>query len=170
MMNVREFLESKEVPRWQVIVFGAFVLFAGWGQNYYFYHKTLQDNQISTEQQRIETRIQKIQRHAIDFQTYAGAFVSSVLDGGDVASARSTLIGNILSQDAAVDVSSRIFDEQTMLAVSSYREALRGMKDAIGQVDGVVSMGVFWEAASNLLVARNSLLDALEKQVGVPSA
>ena len=72
------------------------------------------------------------------------------------------LIDNILAQDAAVDVSRNILDETIQPKVVAYREALRNMKAAVEKTNDVVSMGQFWSAASDLLVARNNLLEALE--------
>ncbi len=71
---------------------------------------------------------------------------------------------DILAQDAAVDVSFAVFNDDTRIVVSRYRSSLREMLSAIDQVDGVVSMGVFWKAAADLLVARNELLQAIEDQ------
>ncbi|MGB8813739.1 MAG: hypothetical protein WCC57_11180, partial [Paracoccaceae bacterium] len=85
----------------------------------------------------------------------------------DVQVQRSLLSANILAQDAAVDVSSNVFDADTAVVVAKYRSALRRMNVAVGEAHDVLSMGPFWEAASDLLVARNELLDALEKQAAL---
>jgi len=170
MKTFLNFFKTDRVPRWQIVVFGLVVMCAGWAQNEHYYQKTLRDAQETAEQQRLETKILEIQRQSVDFQTYAGAFVSSVLDSsGDQNERRAVLLSNILAQDAAVDVSSAIFSVETGQTVQQYRAALREMRNAVDQVEDVISMGLFWKAASDLLVARNAMLNALEKQAHSPS-
>lgn len=82
----------------------------------------------------------------------------------DTASRREALVSNVLAQDAAVDVSASILGADAIPQIGQYRAALRNMKDAIEETTDVVSMSIFWSAASELLVARNELLTALEKR------
>lgn len=160
--TVQRFLSTERTPRWQLIVGGAFVVFIGFAQNWYFYGKAVRDAQIAEQQSRIHDKLLEIQQHSIDFQTYANAFVASVLDGtDDLGERRQTLIDNILSQDAAVDVARDVLDASVKREVEDYRKALREMKASVESVSDVVSMSVFWQSASDLLVARNKLLDAL---------
>lgn len=167
---LRDFFTTDRVPRWQIIVFGLFVLLAGWFQSDYYYNKSLNDGLASAKVLRIEAEALDIKSRSVDFQTYAGAFVSSILDNAkDVDTRRAALVNNILAQDAAVDMSAAIFDEQTTVAVSEYRSALREMRAAVDQTTDVVSMALFWNAASNLLVARNNLLENLQRKIGGPS-
>ena len=166
-----QFFSTDRVPRWQIVAFGLFVLLVGWGQSEYYYQKSLSDSRVNTEQLRVENKLVEIQRHSVDFQTFAGAFVSSVLDDAeDVEGRRAALIENILAQDAAVDVSFSLFDQETAGAVTQYRAALRHMRNAIDETSDVVSMTAFWDAASDLLVARNALLEQLERQVRPPTS
>lgn len=163
---LRRFLNSDHVPRWQIIAFGLVVIGTTWLQQWYFYEKTLADSHFQAQQERVEAKLLEVQRHSVEFQTYAGAFVSAVLDDSeDISGKRAALIDNILAQDAAIDVSMALFDESTQSAVSEYRAALRDMRAAVDNVTDVISMNAFWESASDLLVARNALLEALEQQV-----
>lgn len=163
---LKRFLNSDHVPRWQIIAFGLFVIGATWLQQWYFYEKTLADSHFQAQQERVEAKLLEVQRHSVEFQTYAGAFVSAVLDDAeDISGKRAALIDNILAQDAAIDVSMALFDESTQSAVTEYRAALRDMRAAVDNVTDVISMNAFWESASDLLVARNALLEALEQQV-----
>jgi len=105
----------------------------------------------------------KIQQNSIDFQTFVNSYITAILDGTtEVAERRNLLIDNILAQDAAVDVSRNILNEAIQPQIAAYREALRNMKAAVEKTTDVVSMGQFKTAASDLLVARNNLLEALE--------
>lgn len=143
---------------------GVVVILLGIAQNEFYYQRALNDTEIAQRQQRIEAKLSEIQQHSIDFQTFANAYVTGVLDGSeDTSYKREVLIANILAQDAAIDVSRNILDPSLSDEVSTYRTALRAMKAAVEQVSDVVSMGPFWAAASDLLVARNSLLDALQQ-------
>jgi hypothetical protein len=170
MNRIKQFFTTDQVPRWQIFVVGIAAFCASLGVNEYNYQRSINDTEIRESQQRVEAKLLEIQRHSVEFQTYAGAFVSAILDGEDSFSeVRSALVGNILAQDAAVDVSFTILNESTQQAATDYRAALRDMRDAVDQVDGVVSMGPFWQAAADLLEARNSLLQAIEAQADLPT-
>lgn len=163
-MKIKDFFFSESTPRWQILLGGAVVFGLGFLQNAYFYQLTLDDAKVAQQQQRVESKVVEIQQHSIDFQTFANSYVTAVLDGSaEISERRDALIANILAQDAAVDVSRNILGPSVEPQVIAYRAALRNMKSAVEQVSDVVSMGPFWSAASDLLVARNNLLDALEK-------
>lgn len=163
MKKILDFFFSESTPRWQIFLGGLLVVAFGFLQNGYFYQRALSDTKAAQEQQRIESKVVEIQQHSIDFQTFANSYVTAVLDGSDeLSERRDALIANILAQDAAVDVSRNILGTSLEPQVTAYRAALRNMKAAVEQVSDVVSMGQFWSAASDLLVARNNLLDALE--------
>lgn len=167
----KRFLTTDHVPRWQIIVFGLFVVGMNVVQQWYFHEKTLADAHSQAQQERVEAKLLEVQRHSVEFQTYAGAFVSAVLnDVEDVAGKRAALVDNILAQDAAIDVSMALFADDTKAAVSKYRSALRQMRSAVESVTDVISMNAFWESASELLVARNALLEALEQQASETSS
>lgn len=171
MSRIKQFFTTDQVPRWQVFAVGIIAFLASLGVNELNYQRSMHNAEVREEQQRVEAKLFEIQRHSVEFQTYAGAFVSAVLDNSSqVQGAREELIGNILAQDAAVDVSFTVFNENTQEAVSEYRIALRQMRNAIDQVDGVVSMGAFWQAAANLLESRNNLLEAIQEQARSPAS
>ena len=171
MEKLKQFITTDQVPRGQVIVFGVVVIGIGWAQSEYYYQKALTDSRETVELLNVRGKLLEIQQQSTDFQVFAGAFVSAVLENtDDIKGRRSALVDNILAQDAAVDVSSAIFDEPTAIAAAQYRRALREMRDAIGSTSDVVSMSGFWTAASNLLMARNTFLEALEQQVQMPAA
>lgn len=165
--TLKEFFVTESTPRWQILLGGTVVILAGFLQNGYFYGRALTDTKTAQQQQRVESKVVEIQQHSIDFQTFANAYVTSVLDGSaEVSERRDALIANILAQDAAVDVSRNILGPSVEPQVTAYRAALRNMKASVEEVSDVVSMGPFWSAASGLLVARNNLLDALEAYSG----
>ncbi|MHC0055800.1 hypothetical protein [Actibacterium sp. D379-3] len=164
MKRTKDFFFSERTPRWQILLGGAFVIAATFLQSHYFYQRTLHDSTIERQQQRVESKVVEIQQHSIDFQTFANAYVTAVLDGAEDASERrDALIANILAQDAAVDVSRNLLGPAVEPQIAAYRAELRNMKTAVEQVSDVVSMGAFWSSASDLLVARNRLLSALEE-------
>ena len=163
MKRFMNFFTSDHNPRWQILLAGVLVVFAAWGQNYYFYTQQINREDRIAAQQQIENRSAEIRQHSVDFQTYAGAFVSSVLDNTtEINERRTALIGNIIAQDAAIDVSANILGGNVEPQIEEYRLALQNMKTAVEQVSDIVSMGQFWATASDLLVARNNLLQALE--------
>jgi hypothetical protein len=162
MKWLNKFIFGENTPRWQIIVGGVIVLFLGVVQNEFYYRRSVADAEIAAQQSRVEAKVLELQQHSIDFQTYAGAFVSSILDNtGEVTARRSALIGNILAQDAAIDISASVLGDAVAPQLSQYRKALLNMKVSVEQVSDVVSMGAFWAAASDMLVARNDLLQAL---------
>lgn len=165
MQKLRDFFASTETPRWWLLAGGVALVLATFGQNEYYHRKNIQLQQVAEERQRVEARIVEIERQSIEFQTYAGAFVSAVLDQSrDIDSHRQRLVESIVAQDAAVDVSARLFDADTRQAVAEYRAALQQMNHALQSADDVLTLSAFWEAASDLLVARNSLLEQLARQ------
>lgn len=163
MKKIGDFFLSESTPRWQILLGGLFVIVVGFMQSEYFHQRTVEDTEVSVQQQRIDARILEIQQNSIDFQTFANSYTTAILDGTtEVTERRSLLIDNILAQDAAVDVSRNILNETIQPQVAACREALRNMKAAVEKTNDVVSMGLFWTSASDLLVARNNLLEALE--------
>lgn len=160
--KLKDFLLSERSPLWLLVVSGIVSFVVSAGTQYVFYRHS-----IGVEEQRIEA----LKSNSQDFQTFAGAFVSSVLDGDDdVDGRREALLANILSQEATIDVAFGSFDPRSTNAVRSYRTALLNMNQAVDQVDDVISMGAFWEAASDLLLAQNELIVALENQMLSPSS
>lgn len=159
------FFTSEHVPRWQVIAVGVIAFLASFGVNEHYYQRALNDDRAQAEQARVQSTLLDLQRHSIDFQTFAGAFVSKVLeDSEDIEEARDALVANILAQDAAVDLSLISLGGDARPAIMAYRQALREMIVAIETVSDIDSMGQFWQAATNLLVARNALLEFIEQQ------
>ena len=167
---IRNFLTTDQVPRWQVFAVGVVAFIASLLVNELNYQRSVNDANVREAQQRTQARLLEVQRHSVEFQTYAGAFVSAVLDGKeDFEEERQRLIGNILAQDAAVELSFSVLGERDSVAVSEFRSALRKMRDEVENVGDVVSMGPFWEAAANLLDARNQLLQTIESRSSDPS-
>ncbi len=75
---------------------------------------------------------------------------------------RNRLVENITSQDAIAET----LDGTAKEAVGKYRESLWQMKKATEDTKDVLSMGPFWESASDLLVAKDQMLKQLRLQVG----
>jgi hypothetical protein len=167
MLNVEkvtQFFTTETTPRWYLMAGGAIVMLFAWGQNWYFFEQSKELAEFTADQERIEDRIAQIQQHSIDFQTFANAYVTAVLEGAsDQDERQNVLIDNILAQDAAIDVSSALLGKQLGTELAAYRALLRNMKHATEGVKDIQSMGAFWKAASDLLVARNALLAALEE-------
>lgn len=164
MNKIRDFFLTEGTPRWQLLLGGFFVALLSFLQSEYSHRRTQSVSDATQYQARVEAKVIEIQQHSIDFQTFANSYVSAVLDGSvEISERRDTLIANILAQDAALDVSRNIFDSSLSEEIANYRASLREMKSAVEQVSGVLSMNVFWAAASDLLVARNVLLDAMEQ-------
>lgn len=169
--KLKDFLLSERSPLWLLVVSGIVSFVVSAGTQYAFYRHNIGVEEQRIEASRISAELQALKSNSQDFQTFAGAFVSAVLDGDDdVDGRREALLANILSQDAAIDVAVGSFDPRSTNAAQSYRAALLNMKEAVDQVDDVISMGAFWEAASDLLLARNELISALEDQMLSPSS
>lgn len=165
MSKVKEFLSSERVPRWQVVAFGLLTFAASVGTTQYQFMQSERAANQRSEQSRVQSKLLEIQVQSIEFQSYAGAFVSAVLDQTDeLERARSQLVANIIAQDAAVDVSFTVFDKDTQRAATAYRSALRELQSAVFEVEGVGSMASFWTATTTVLERRNELLVAIENQ------
>lgn len=171
MNRFRKFFTSDHVPRWQVFTVGVVAFLASAGLNEVNYWRTVHDEKIASAQDRIEAKLEAIERQSGEFQTFAGAFVSAVMENkGNIEVRRDDLMTNIRAQDAAIDVSFTVFNAVTAEYAKSYRSELRKMRDSIESVKDFDSMGQFWQAAADLLVARNKLLKAIETQAQTPEA
>ena len=165
MKRFWKFLSSTNTPRWSIILGGVLVMAFSLGENHLFFRQYVEYEQVASERQRIVDRVREIEKRSIDFQTYAGAFVSAILEEStELEERRRRLEENILAQDAAVGVSMEIFDSGTSHAVAEYRAGLRNMKNALHASHDVVTLSKFWKAASDLLVVRDVLIKELERQ------
>ena len=149
-------------PGWYILIVTLVGFFAVWEKDF-----ALQQQDHS--QQRLIYSENMIRLHATEFQTYAAAFVSAVLKKStDLEKHRQRLKDNINSQYATADVFARSFNEETSQAVAEFQDRLSTMRIAVDQVHDVLTMRNFWESASDLLVARNALLDRVNRQLTSP--
>ena len=117
-------------------------------------------------QQRIIYSENMIRLHAVEFQTYAAAFVSAVLaKNADLEKHKRRLKENLNAQYATADVFTHPFDKETTKAAVEFQSRLQVMIKAVNQTQDVLTMKNFWEAASDLLVARNLFLHHVNRQL-----
>lgn len=168
--STKNFFCSTETPRWQLIVGGALVLLAPIGHAEWV---SWRENHLEVQaaaDRRIEERLKEIEQKSADWHTFSGAFVAAVLDSSEsVEDQRQLLLDNMLAQDAVIDLSSRIFDQETQITANKYRDTLQNLMEATRAAHDVKSLSPFWEAASDALVARNVLLNDLSRQVNSSS-
>ena len=171
MSRFLDFLKSDHVPRWQMIAVGVIAFLASAGLNEINYWRSYYDDVASSAQERVEAKLDAIERQSGEFQTFAGAFVSAVIENkGNIENRREDLIDNILAQDAAIDVSFTVFNQKTMESAKAYRVELRRMRDAVSEVRDMDSMDNFWQSAADLLIARNKLLKDMSEQAQSPQS
>lgn len=155
-------LSERGTPRW-ILVLG-WVVAVGipiW-VSYDIFEAEVGQRNVLEEQKRIDFQVREFQRHSVEFQTYAAAFVSAILDeSAEVGVRREQVIDNILEQYATINVFVGELDEVAVLAMENYRSRLKEMKIAVESAHDVLSLSGFWAAASDLLVARNEMLDKL---------
>lgn len=164
---IKRLLASETTPVWFVVFTGIAAFCGSLLVSELQYSRALRDSRIDAKvaeaSARIAERRSEVERQSLEFQTYAGAFVSAILDSTtSVEEKRTILIQNILAQDAAIDLSADLVISLDPEGVTNYRTALRAMKLAVEQSDDVISLTQFWDAASNLLVARDRVLDAFD--------
>ncbi len=160
---IKRFFLATETPRIWLIVGGIFVLGAPMVYDHFASQQERQQEIADEAAEKLYSRANQLQAQSVDFQTYAAAFVSSLLDGSaDVDVQRQRLIENIVAQDAAVDVSRRVIGDEG--AVKAYRKALQSVKIATEKAHDVNSLSPFWKATSDFLVERNALQDSLERR------
>lgn len=108
---------------------------------------------------RFEERLDDIRISAVDFQTYTAAYVSAVLEErSQVSEAKQRLLDNIVEQDAKVQFMQPLLSDNEKEAANEYRRALLELSNLIPVSDDVLEMAPFWEATSDVLVARNDFL------------
>ena len=163
--RVKRFLTSKHKTRGWVLLGGALVLGLGFFADWWLFAETRAYRQEALQQQLIARNIQEIRSYSIDFQTLGAAYVAAVMDDGEnVNEHLEELRENVVTQYAALDVYAGMLDEKTLVAVERYRQELQEMGDELTVAHSVLSLRSFWEAASDLLVARNEVIRELDRQ------
>ena len=82
MKKIGDFFLSESTPRWQILLGGLFVIGVGFLQSEYYHQRTVEDTEVSVQQQRIDAKILEIQQNSIDFQTFANSYITAILDPG----------------------------------------------------------------------------------------
>jgi len=100
------------------------------------------------------------------FQVFASAFASEMVENGNVAqSTKEKLVENLNDQYARLRTIEKIVNPDKVPALKEYRQAIVAMSETVSQTKDVKSMRLFWTKASDLLVARNSLNSQLQKTI-----
>ena len=157
------FLFSSKPPLWATALMLALAFGAREGVSILFADDPVEVNRIAEEDRRTASYLSQLRTHSIEFQTHAASFAHGILDkAGDIEGRKSILRQNIVAQHAAAGVIPGNLSEAAKAAASSYRERLASMKEAMEQADDLMSLALFWKAASDLLVARDAFLRELE--------
>lgn len=159
-----EWLSSERSPRWQLILGGALVFFLNLGVTYWVQSRDHTASIDMAMQQDVRSRLAEMRLAAVDFQTYAGAYVGAVLDNQDLQTSQQMLIENVMRQYSAIGLSEAIYSSETYVKANVYRDALAEFNTAVSAADGVLEMAPFWDAASRVLHARDEFLQSLEQQ------
>jgi hypothetical protein len=118
----------------------------------------------AAEKAEFNERSREIRASAEDFSTYAAAYVSAVVEAPDgIPVARKRLTENVIKQLSTVSMGSSIFHGDVAKAAEEYENALYEFREALIHADSVMEMRPFWESASDVLVARDRLLKAVDK-------
>ncbi|WP_188790825.1 hypothetical protein [Salipiger pallidus] len=115
----------------------------------------------------LKERSQEVRNAAYDFQTFAAAYVSAVIEDEDgVHEARRRLMDNVLSQHSTVEMAQGVFSKDVVSAAAGYKSALLEFSTALADANTILEMRPFWEAASDVLVERQKLMDAIDSELG----
>ncbi|MCY4653715.1 MAG: hypothetical protein OXC95_11195 [Dehalococcoidia bacterium] len=159
---IAKFLKGKKTPMWlSVIVMPVVTIAIATALNFYAREEIV----VRTI---VYERIGVIERQSGDFQVHAAAFVNAILDGEeDVKKERNRLMENIVNQNALIEDVKNVARDIEDGTIETYQERLSAMKKATENTKDVLSMRPFWEAASDLLVARDKMLRQLHLGVGL---
>lgn len=159
MQRLKNWLTSKDTPRWSVAVgFVLSTLFSvGLGM--------LTDN-IKRQDDNRAQQARALQESMVQFQIFVSALSSEMFEKKSITSeARNNVIKNLNEQYARSKALESMVSAGDKQDLSSYRDAITKMIDATRQVEKLTEMGDFWTAASRLLVARNKLDSRLKNMV-----
>lgn len=113
-----------------------------------------------------QVRSTEIRSAAVDFQTFAAAYVSAVLESeSDIPKARERLVESTMQQYATIDLSEALFSNEAQEAAKIYKNALAKFNTTLASANTVTEMRPFWESASDVLVARDNLIRSLDNDV-----
>ena len=163
--RIRVFLAAKDTSRGWFLVSGLVLLIPVFLIDWFILSETKAYRQEAVQLQLFARKIQEVRSYSIDFQTLGAAYVSAVLDRReDVNDHLEELRENVVAQHAALGVYAGALDETTLESVERYRQELQKMSDELATPHTVLSLRGFWEAASDLLVARNEVIRELDRQ------
>lgn len=96
-----------------------------------------------------------------EFTIKFGAFASAVAEGAAAPEARQSLLDNLIQQySRAGEISTHLPEEKRSL-VAEYQEAVLKLRGMVPSTDKVTRMRPFWEAANDVLLAKDDLVAAL---------
>ncbi len=157
-------LANARVPGWLAIVSVAVAVLAGAGVG-----KLYAEKQASAALARsvAEGRLERLDRDTVTLTATAKEFVDAVLDeeSGSVETRRDRLTTHIAAMHARVRVNGGWFDRPTAFAAAAYQERMLLFREAVLEVDGVMTMKPFWESASALTVAQKVFLEEMNRQL-----
>ena len=114
-----------------------------------------------------ERRLEMLDDDSVRFAVTVKEFVNAVLEGKNeaVETRRHGLTSHIAAMYTRVGINRGWFDRHTRFAANAYQERIQEFRKAVLKVDGVLSMRVFWESLSALLVAQYIFLDEMNRQL-----
>lgn len=161
MNRLTAWLNDDRTPRWQVLVAAALTVLASWWVSYDVSRREV-NAQIQIQRQEFrQSQISELRSSAQDFNVAAGAYVASILDGGDVTSTRQQLMQSIQKQHAAVELAKTDFSIETQKPAEVYQKRLVELSVVVQSVNKILDMRPFWEKISDVLVARDEFLVSL---------
>lgn len=105
---------------------------------------------------------------ARQFDVFVAAFAQAILaQKANVDDAGQKLLENLVRQYQEVAVIRNYLPGSGMRYLTAYEEALLRLRQVMPQTSSVQTMAIFWEATSDVLVARNQLESELRKAAGM---
>ena len=163
MNRVYAWLFSEKSPRYFMLVTSVATFFASWWIADVAANKEVKAQIEIQKEQFKRSLIDDLRTTSRDFNVLAGAYVSSILDAGDVNDSRRQLMQSIQLQHSSVELSKIDFSPATRKKAELYQAKLVELSSIIQNVDEVLEMRPFWEKMSDVLVARDEFLISLAK-------
>lgn len=167
--RTKEFFSTKERSLGASVISGALggalVVVLSTVTDWWWFKETRDYRQDEIRQVQLARKMQEIRSQSIDVQTYAGLYATAVLERTeDVDVHRRTLRSALVTQFAVLETYLGVLDGGARASVEKYREELLAMEGILRSSHDVLSLVGFWEAMSDLLVARNEMLEELDRQ------
>lgn len=156
MEKLTSWLKSEKTPRWWLIIAVLIPVLGLAGTQYFFWNLDQNHEKVKV----LERKIDKLQNSSVDFQAFVAAYANAIMEQSDkIEEAHARLLENINRQDAQLRYLSQNLDSaEIKIAARQYHQALVNLSDVIPKSKSVLTMAEFWNAISDVLIARDEYL------------